>query len=153
MERLDKVSSLFWLFVSVIMCIESSRLSGGLGTLHEPGPALFPFSIGILLGLFSLTLFLRSIQRGTTGGRDSLHLEKDWRKIILVLAALFVYSICLDILGFLIDTFLLFFFLFRFMGGMKWTVATGGSLLASSTSYGVFQLLLSVRLPKGFLGF
>ena len=67
---------------------------------------------------------------------------------------MFAYALVLDILGFLISTFLLLSFLFRFgMEPQKWFWAIGGSVIASLSCYVVFELWLRTQLPKGILGF
>jgi len=67
--------------------------------------------------------------------------------------ALFWYAIFLEILGFLMVTFLLLIFLFRGIEPQRWLVSVGGSALASLICYAIFELWLKTQLPKGILGF
>jgi putative tricarboxylic transport membrane protein len=153
MKRYDQMSSLVWLAFAIYICIESSRLS--FGSFHNPGPGFLPLLIGLILGILSLLVFLLSRLSKETEKIDQPWYPKErWKKLIWVLIALFAYAVCLEILGFLISTFLLLVFLFRAgIETQKWMWAIGGSAIASLSSYAVFELWLKTQLPKGILGF
>jgi hypothetical protein len=147
------MSSLVWLIFAIAICIESSRLS--FGSFHNPGPGFLPLFVGIFLGIFSIIIFLQaSLSDKSPKGNPSWYPRERGKKLIWVLAALFAYAVCLDYLGFLISTFLLLFFLFRFGIEPKgWGVSIGGSAIASFSSYAVFELWLRTQLPRGIFGF
>ena len=147
------MSSLVWLILAICICIESSRLS--FGSFHNPGPGFLPLLVGLILGIFSLIVFLQATLSGKP--QESLppwYPKERWRKLIWVLIALFSYAVCLETLGFLISTFLLLVFLFRYgMEPKRWVVAIGASAMASFSSYAVFELWLRTQLPRGIFGF
>jgi putative tricarboxylic transport membrane protein len=153
MKRYDQMSGLVWLIFAIYICIESSRLS--FGSFHNPGPGFLPLLVGLLLGIFSIIVFLQATLSGKP--QESLppwYPQERWKKLIWVLVALFAYAMCLETLGFLISTFLLLVFLFRAgIETQRWIWAIGGSAIASFSSYAVFELWLKTQLPKGFLGF
>jgi len=153
MKRYDQMSSLVWLILAICICIESSRLS--FGSFHNPGPGFLPLLVGLILGIFSLIVFLQATLSGKP--QESLppwYPKERWRKLIWVLIALFSYAVCLETLGFLISTFLLLVFLFRYgMEPKRWVVAIGASAMASFSSYAVFELWLKTQLPRGIFGF
>jgi hypothetical protein len=153
MKRYDQISSLVWLILAICICIESSRLS--FGSFHNPGPGFLPLLVGLILGIFSLIVFLQATLSGKP--QESLppwYPKERWRKLIWVLIALFSYAVCLETLGFLISTFLLLVFLFRYgMEPKRWVVAIGASAMASFSSYAVFELWLRTQLPRGIFGF
>jgi putative tricarboxylic transport membrane protein len=153
MRRYDQMSSLVWLVFAIYICIESNRLS--FGSFHNPGPGFLPLLVGIFLGIFSIIVFLQASLSGKSQESNlSWYSKEKWKKLIWVLVALFAYAVCLEILGFLISTFLLLVFLF--LSGMepkRWGVAIGGSAIASVSSYAVFELWLRTQLPRGILGF
>jgi putative tricarboxylic transport membrane protein len=153
LKKYDRITSLFFLLFAVLICTESIRLPKGLGSFREAGPGLLPFFSGFFLGVLSLIVLLKSILAKTGEIRRSWYPKERWKTLVLVLAALSGFAISLDILGFLIDTFLLLFVLFKFVGLQRWIVATGGSLFVAMVSYVIFGLWLKVQLPTGFWGF
>ena len=62
MKTLDLASSLFWLFVSIAVFVESLRL--GIGTLRSPGMGFMTFAASGILGILSLTRVRTLKQRG-----------------------------------------------------------------------------------------
>lgn len=153
MKRYDQMSSLVWLTFAVYICIASSRLS--FGSFDHPGPGFLPLLVGICLGIFSIVAFLQArLSKENNEPTSSWYPKQRWKKMIGVLAVMFIYAFCLEILGFLLATFLLLIFLFRAgMESPKWAVAIGGSAIASFCSYAVFELWLKTQLPRGLLGF
>jgi putative tricarboxylic transport membrane protein len=147
----DQISSLVCFLMAVFICLKSISLP--MGSWSSPGPAFLPFGTGILLGLLSVILYLKASLSKSPKSEQSWFPKERRKGLALVLIASFLYAIFLDILGFLISTFLLFFVLLGFIEPQKWTVVVGGSLLISFASYALFELLLQVGLPRGFLGF
>lgn len=147
------MSSLIGLAFAITICVESSHLS--FGSVHNPGPGFLPLLVGILLGIFSIVVFLQTSLSGKSQeSSPSWYPKERWKKLIWVLVSLFAYALCLEFLGFLITTFLLLVFLFRAgIETQKWVWAIGGSAAASLSSYAVFELWLRTQLPKGILGF
>jgi putative tricarboxylic transport membrane protein len=151
MKRNDQISSLACLLLAVYICLQS--LAYSIGSWRYPGPGFFPLGMGIFLGLLSITVYSR-VRSSKPQEKEEPWYPRERRKaLILVLIALFGYAIFLEILGFLISTFLLLFFLFIVVEPQRWIVAAGGSLLASFSSYALFELCLKIRLPKGLWGF
>ena len=67
----DKGTSLFWLFVSIVVSVASFRL--GLGKLSAPGSGFLPFGAAVLLGLLSIVCFLQAVrEKGPSEGRTPL---------------------------------------------------------------------------------
>ena len=55
----DKATSIFWLFISIIVSVASFRL--GLGKLSIPGSGFMPFGAAVLLGMLSIVCFLQAM--------------------------------------------------------------------------------------------
>ena len=153
MENRDRISSLVGLVLSVSICIESFRLPIGIGTWRYPGPGFFPFGAGIIMGCLCLGLYLKAARTRLGKGEESWYVEARWKKLILILAILLSYALILDRLGYVISTFLMLFFLFRFVEVQRWPITIAGSLIVSLASYGVFDKWLKMQLPKGIWGF
>jgi putative tricarboxylic transport membrane protein len=145
----DKWSSLFWMAVGIIICIFSVGLT--LGTLRSPGPGFLPFATGAILAGLSLIYHLQS--RKALSAEDKpkpIWKDKDRGiKMMLSVLALLVYALGMEYLGFLMSTFVFLAFLLRFIEPQRWSVVLWGSLLISSVSFLIFEVLLQCQLPRG----
>ena len=54
MSKGDRLSGMFWLVISLVIAVESSRL--GVGQLHASQAGFLPFVASLLLGVLSLSL-------------------------------------------------------------------------------------------------
>ncbi len=139
----DIRSGLFFFGLSLFVIWESLRV--GIWTLQMPGSGFLSFCVGVILSVLSLVLIHRGWQF-----RESL--KPHSRRVILALASLFVYSLILNTLGFIVATFLLVGLLLR-LGERRplWTLL-GMSALVTLIAYLVFGIFLHVYFPRSFLG-
>ncbi len=152
MKNPDRKSSLIWLAFAGLICVESLRLP--LGSLNEPGPGFLPLLVGVLLAGLSVICFVQAGRGLAKQGEVAWYSRERWKSLIWVLLSLLIYAGILDFLGFVLSTFLLLVFLFRFgITPQRWTWAIGGGAVASLSCYAVFELWLRTQLPKGILGF
>jgi putative tricarboxylic transport membrane protein len=135
-------SGVFLFGLSILALWESLR--AGLGTLKEPGSGFLSFCAGVALAIFSLVLICRG-----WGNREKL--DPHSRRVLLAMFTLFVYSLVLEILGFLIATFLLVAILLQIGESRRWWIQLGMSALITFLVYLVFGILLHVYFPQGFL--
>jgi putative tricarboxylic transport membrane protein len=148
----DIVGAVFWLSVSVFVCVMSIKI--GVGDFRAPGPGLFGFLSAILLGLLSIILALFGLaERTQRQGIIELWKGMRWGKVALLAVSLMAYPILLPLLGFVIDTFIVMVFLFRLTGIRKLSVSIGIGLLAAILGYIIFHVFLRVPLPRGILYF
>lgn len=151
MKKYDQISSLIWLSFAACICTESLRLP--LGSWRDPGAGFLPLGAGLFLGLLSIIHYFQARICREGDIRKSWISRERWKSLVIILAVLFGYALLLDVLGFLISTFLLLLVLFSLAKPKKWAVAAGGSALASILSYIVFEIWLKTQLPRGILGF
>ena len=152
MKNPDRKSSLVWLVFAGLICIESLRLP--IGSLREPGPGFLPLFVGFLLVGLSLVCFLQARLEPPNGARETWYSRERWKTLAWILVSLFAYAGTLDLLGFILSSFLLLVFLFRFgISPQRWIWAIGGGAIASLSCYAIFELWLRTQLPKGILGF
>ena len=142
----DLVSGLFWLAVAIFAVLQG--LSLNLGNLNRPGPGFFPFWGGVVLGVLSVVLIVRSGRRGTA--RPSIRLESS--KLFVVVGALLAYLLLLEPLGFVAVTFLFLLLLFR-LERRGWGFSAVSAALGTLASYVLFQVWLRTQLPTGPFGF
>jgi hypothetical protein len=151
MKNYDQITSLVLLSLAVYISIESSRLP--LGSWRDPGAGFLPLGSGLCLGILSMVNYLQARFRKEDYVRGSWYSKDRWKRLIVILAVLFGYSLILDFMGFLASTFILLLMLFRLVEPQKWAVALGGSTLAAVVSYVVFEIWLKTQLPRGIFGF
>ena len=138
------------MIVSAVTVFLSSKLP--VGSFANPGAGFLPLSVGVLMFLLSLLLFVQSFSKGE--GRIKTLLAKGGTgRVLLILLSLIFYGLFLEKLGFILMTFLLMGFLLLAIGKVKRSLVIFLSLVSSLGCYGVFQLWLNVQLPKGIFGF
>jgi len=141
----DLLASVFGMFIGVAVMIGATRLR--LGTPTEPQPGFFPFiAAGVLVVLCGI-LFIQAFLGRSQGAEAFGEL---WRPAILI-AGLFVYSIVLDSLGYVIATIILAAVVLRVLDTKTWWKLAVISLALSIGTYLLFDRLLDVSLPAGIL--
>src|SRR4030042_6760968 len=151
MRALDILSGLFLLLFSIFIAIESYRL--GLGEWNNPGAGTFAFGAALLLGIMSLSVFVKGLRKTPEKERsisDSVDLQ--WQNVVFVLAGMIVYTFIFEKMGFILSTFLLIVFFLRIVAPQRWFVTILTAFFCAVGSYLLFNLLLGAELPKGVLG-
>jgi glucan phosphoethanolaminetransferase (alkaline phosphatase superfamily) len=147
----DKITGLFFLLLSIYVCIESYGL--GLGAFSNPKAGLFPFISGILLGFFSILGFFDKMPL-KKAFEDAGNTIRQWKlkKTIYALIVLFAYVLLLKSLGFLLCTFLLVFSIYVVLEPKRLKMGILVAVLSAAVSYFIFQVVIKAQLPRGFLG-
>ena len=151
MKNNDQRSSLFWLAIGLAIAVNSGKY--GLGSLSSPGPGFLPFLTGLAIAGLALVVFFQQFSKRDREKVTDLWQKGNWPTMLLVMGALVLYTLLLNFIGFLLDTFLLIAFLLRVMEPMSWKKVFAGAILAAGGAYVIFQLWLKAQLPTGFLGF
>jgi putative tricarboxylic transport membrane protein len=142
------------LLISGIVVIRES-LHHGLGDVHKPGTGFLPFFSAAALSLVALYCLIKNlfIAASTDAGKAEKFFGQYVANVVIIVVALGVYVLVLPWLGYVLCTFFLFILLFKIGGFRKWSYIVLASLLTVSSSYLLFSSWLSMRFPKGFLGF
>jgi|GEM_PF-2423652 hypothetical protein len=61
MKKTYIIANVFWLVLSIAVCLESWRLD--VGGLHTPGPGFLPFYAAILLGVLALISLIQTLKK------------------------------------------------------------------------------------------
>ena len=155
MGRYDRISSLFLMGVSLV--IIGGSLAYPVGTWSKPGPAFLPLWCGVIMGVFSASVFLQSQWRGRRREgkgkeREAVSFFTDrWPKLLGTVAILICYYFFLEILGYILCTFGLMLFLLRVVETTRWKIVFLEASLATAASFALFELWMKVQLPKGIL--
>ena len=129
MVILDRVVSIALILVSVLFCLSSMEL--GIGKLNSPGPGFLPLAAGGLLILLSLAVMFEGRHRKHADTSPRAFKGKRSAVALSVLISLFVYSLVLDVLGFLLATFVMLIFLFSIWKKQSLIVVLGASVLTT----------------------
>ena len=142
--------------VGLLIIIDSYKL--GLQTLSNPGPGLFPFLLGILLCLLVFPKCIGCLKDlmkiDLVKGKKGIEYKGNLNRFIGAIICLIGYFLLLDILGFLIDTFLFLFGLFgigKHGKHRKWLAVFLLSAVVDALAYLIFHILLQISFPSGFL--
>lgn len=144
-KRGDIAAGFFCIFFGATMMIGAIKLR--LGTPSEPQPGFFPFVAGIILVVLSAILLIRAFSGRGEGAEPFGEL---WRPAILAIG-LFLYSLLLDSMGYIIATIILSMVVLRVLDTKAWLKLAAISLILSVGTYFLFDRLLDVPLPLGIL--
>ncbi len=151
MKRILFYCNLFWLLLSLFICVESSRLK--LGTIHQPGPGFFPFCAGLAMLILSLAALFQSIKKRSKEEKTPRREPLRWWNIIIILAAVIAYAFSLEKIGFLINTFLFMCILLKVVEPQTWKTAIIGGLITAVAANLIFNVIFQAQIPSGVLGF
>jgi len=143
MRRLESevIGSLFWLVVAIFFALGGIKV--GLGTLSSPGPGFLPVVMAMFLAFLSLfTLIKGLIRSGKTIGKIP------WKRNILAIASVFFYGLLLDLIGFLLSTFVMMFMLFGILKDKnKWTGVFIYSVATALAAWLIFSVAFKIPFP------
>jgi putative tricarboxylic transport membrane protein len=155
MKKFDLLGGLIWVIVGISFCAGSVDLK--FGSLKKPGPGFLPFLSGVFLGLLGAILLLSSVLNRLEEEKElngeKIWVIENWKMFLFTLLALFGYVLLLDLLGFLITTFIFLFFLFKITEPKKWLLPVFFSGVTVILSYLFFHIWLNVQFPKGIFKF
>jgi hypothetical protein len=151
MSRTDRYASLFFLALAAFLCQQS--LGIGVGTLVRPGPGLLSFGAGAAMGLLALALLIGTLGKRRADREPSGEAEggSHTATVVAISLSLFVYTIAVGWLGFVLATLLFVFFLFRLVESEPWWRSLLKCSLVTAGNYLVFVVWLGINLPKGVL--
>ena len=151
MRSRDIISSIFWAVMGIGISYGGYKLD--LGTLHEPGGGFLFFWVGLIMIGLSLGILIRAArEKAAKGELKAVWAGISWKRLISVLAVLFIYAYLFTPLGFILSTIGLLVFLFKAVEPQKWSWAILGAMISTLAAYSVFRLWLGCQLPQGLLG-
>jgi putative tricarboxylic transport membrane protein len=150
MPRSDRFSALFFLALAIFICQQSTGI--GVGTLGRPGPGLLSFGAGVGIGLLALVFLIQTfLAKQSPAGAEQDEESGGAAKTITICISLFIYTLVVNRLGFILSTLFFVLFLFRTVESEPWWRSVMKAALVTIGNYLVFVVWLGVRLPKGIL--
>jgi putative tricarboxylic transport membrane protein len=144
----ESVGSLFFLIVGFSSFFLS--LKYGIGSLSQPGSAMFPLVLSISLCIIGTLLFISGSQEKRIDWRVPL---KQFGRPLKIFVLTVGFILAFERLGFLATSFLYLLGLFLWVCRFRVWVAVLWAVLLTSASFYFFAKLLSVLLPMGPLRF
>lgn len=148
MKREIIISS-FWLLFSLYASVESHRL--GLSTANRPGPGFFPFLAAIGIGVIAAVRLVNTFRKSLPEANFEATSATETKLVVGVIAGMLAYALLLDLLGFLLCTFLLVVFYLKLIAARRWSVALIFAAVVALSSHLFFDVLLRADLPRGLL--
>ncbi len=158
MKKADQITGIIVFLFSGFVIEESWRIPrqtvAAGRTEFAPVPGFLPFWAGVILAIFSIILIASaSLHPADPKQRTVFPRGRALISVTLLAASLAAYIFLLDVLGYLVDTFLLNTFLLCVVMQAKWKLSLVVALLASVSLYVIFQVMLEVSLPRNMFGF
>jgi putative tricarboxylic transport membrane protein len=145
---MQRLSGLITFFLGACIFWQGRHLSNG--SLSEPGPGFFPNLLAAALIILSVSLIVQKEEERLEEQPSS---NRSYKKVLVTVGALFGYFLFIELLGFIITSFLLMSCLFIGFGSQKWYKALAEAFFSTGIAYVLFQLLLKSQLPLGVFGF
>ena len=150
MDKYDRISGLFWLFLGIFILGGARRYS--FGSFQEPGGGLYPTLLGSLMIIMATFLLANSPKVKAEEGPAWDRQGGGLRRCVLTLCGLLIIPFLFHLIGFFPTMFLFILFMMRVILPLPWVTAVATSVIASVGGYFLFGSWLKIQFPRGFLG-
>ncbi len=153
MKKADMITGIVLLALSGFAIQETWRMPAS--ATFGPGPAFLPFWLAVILAIFATILFVSAWRRPATE-KDHHSIFPGKRALIaitLVMVGLGLYIFLIEVLGYLVDTFLFIVFLMKAVEREKWPLTLMVAVCTTALLFITFQFLLKITLPSNMFGF
>lgn len=114
----------------------------GLGSLHEPGPGLWPFVVSVVIAALSIVLLV--VGRGLT---DSEAFTRSSVLPVVGVVTFIAFGLLMPLTGFEIPALALCVIWLKFLGGESWRNTIVISVATTAVFYVLFLYGLRIPLP------
>jgi len=149
-DKYDRISGLFWLFLGIFILGGARRYS--FGSFQEPGGGLYPTLLGSLMIIMAIFLLANSPKAKGEEGPAWDRQGGGLRRCVLTLCGLLIIPFLFHLIGFFPTMFLFILFMMRVILPLPWVTAVATSVIASVGGYFLFGSWLKIQFPRGFLG-
>ena len=152
MRKADRIYGVIGLGLSLWCYLESTKLT--YMTQFTPGPGFMPFWVGVVLAVLSCYLIVDSFLR-KPGKKDDAKLLPEKHalyRVGAIMLMLFGVRFTMNLLGFPLTLALFTTAILLFLERYSVLKSVGYGIAYSAVTWFVFQYILSMGFPKGFLG-
>ena len=154
MKKRDGVIAICWIILGSVITLWSRTFP--FGNRQALGPAILPFLCGIMLIFLGIVVFFQAIKQNEKRSIKAPPLFPRGgalKRVASGLLVMFLSAVVFDRLGFVLTLFCMILVLLRTIEPMKWRFDLFYTLVFTAGSYILFQVLLTLSLPRGLLGF
>ena len=137
---IDRLFGVFLLFLGIYFIWGGNQLEVPF-SCDPLGPKFFPIAAGVILSILAVFTIINAKKVSFPASNTML-------KTGFIVILLVIYQLTFDVLGFLLSTGILVFFISRIFAG-KPLQALSAAVGVSITVYIIFNILLDVPLPVG----
>jgi putative tricarboxylic transport membrane protein len=148
------IEGILLLAISLVSIAEGVRLityKGSQTVVRDIlGPSFYIFSLGIALMTTGIVHLFVNYKKDVSTEKVAINREMRIRMISMVVV-LAVYTLLIDIVGYLVATIIFFFLEFRIVGIKSWIVNIILTLIITAAYYIVFVKYCEMIFPQGIL--
>ncbi len=138
----------FWsglMFIAVGLGFAWGATEYSFGSSARPGPAYFPFGLGILMAVLGAMVLFKALTFEVEGG-DKIG-PWAWKPLVVIVASVAGFGFLLPKLGMVISLPLLVFAAAAAGDEFRWKEALVNAVLLTAMSWGIFIKGLSLTIP------
>ena len=138
----------FWsalMFIVTGVAFAWGALNYSFGNSARPGPAYFPFGLGVLMAILGLMVLFKALTVETDDGEPIGAFA--WKPLIIIVLSLLLFGFGLPRLGLVVTLPLLVFIVSTAGDEFHWKDALLNATILTALSYVVFVKGLSLTLP------
>jgi putative tricarboxylic transport membrane protein len=152
MKKADRIFGIIGLGLALWSYLESTRLT--YMTEFTPGPGFFPFWVGVALALLSCYLIVDTYRRKPDKKDDKKILPEKHMlyRVGFIMLMLVVVRYTMDLLGFPLTLALFTTAILLLLEHYSIIKSVGYGIAYAGVTWFIFEYMLSMGFPKGFLG-
>lgn len=145
----DFFGALLSIAIGIVVSLEAFRLHAYSPSQYV-GDHTLPATLGLLLITLGTALLFHSFRDKKEERKTDAESGFRPKSVLPCLLVLLLYALVIDIVGYVLATFLASIALFRVIGSYKWSRSIAMAIVLTGCLYAVFVVWLKIAFPTGF---
>jgi len=152
MRKADRIFGVIGLGLALWCYLESRKFD--YMTEFTPGPGFLPFWVGVALAILSLYLLFDTVKRKPSekDGKKLLPEKHALYRVAFIVFMLFVVKFSMNTLGFPLTLFVFTTVILAVLEKYSLLKSAGYGIAYAAVTWLIFEYVLTMGFPKGFLG-